>query len=134
MEDSNTFATHILKKAKAILLVDWPSVDVPRALLKAGFAVYSYSPGEYSEAALAGGSNEVSFDNIDGSPAEVDIVNIFRPEQEHREIIEKHVLPLKAKVVWLHPPVMSASTADLAKEHGLIFIESVDIAEVAAEI
>ena len=134
MENNNTFAEHILKMAKTILLVDWPSVDVPRTLLKAGFRIYSYSPGQYSEAVLGGDNNNVTFNDIESTPGEVDIVNIFRPEQEHAEIIEMHALPLKANVIWLHPPVVSTKTGELSKEHGLAFIEGVDIAEIAMQL
>jgi len=63
---------------------------------------------------------------LDGAPGAVDIVNVYRPES-------KHVLPLGAKVLWLHPPVTSEKTHLLAAEHGLTFIESISIADVAGK-
>jgi predicted CoA-binding protein len=61
----------------------------------------------------------------------VDIVNIYRPEQEHEEIISNHALPLNAKVLWLHPPVTSEKTRSLAARHGLTFVEGIAINEAA---
>jgi predicted CoA-binding protein len=122
----------VLKKAKTILLVDWPNPDVPRALLEAGFTVYSYSPDKYSVARLEG--NDVLFEKLEGSPGQVDIVNVFRPEKELPEITEKHVIPLKAKILWLQPPLVSAWAAEFATEYQILFIEGADIAEVAGEL
>jgi predicted CoA-binding protein len=123
----------ILKRAKAILLVDWPNPEVPKSLLRAGFTVFGYSPGKYS--AISQTENgELVFSQLSKQPASVDIVNVYRPEAEHAAIINNHVLPLKAKVLWLHPPVMSANTAALASTHNLIFVERSDIAEVARSI
>jgi predicted CoA-binding protein len=126
----------ILKNARTILLVDWPNVDLPISLLKAGFTVFSYAPDTYSRAVIETkeGKEKLIFKALDGQPHEVDIVNIFRPEEEHEEIITRHVLPLKAKVIWLQPPVKSANAAVLASESGLILIEGVDIAAVAKTI
>jgi predicted CoA-binding protein len=139
----------ILKSAKNILLVDWPDPGVPRALLKAGFTVFGFSPNGYSKArlvpdAIDGQSNfpprnpdekdYLVFEKLANRPDAVDIVNVYRPEGEHAGIIEKHVLPLHAKVLWLHPPLTSVSTAAIANENRLIFIEGANIAETAAKL
>lgn len=123
----------VLKAAKTILLVDWPNPGVPRALLKAGFKVYSYSPDEYTAARL-GGDDDVLFDPLVERLGQVDIVNVYRPEEELYDIIMHHVLPLKAKVLWLHPPITSPRTREFAIKHGIIFIEGADISEIAAKI
>ncbi|HTK20501.1 MAG TPA: CoA-binding protein, partial [Mucilaginibacter sp.] len=121
-ESINTKAQQLLQEARSILLVDWPSIDLPYALLKAGFNVFSYSPDNYSEAKLlmekphnSEGLNifsvndeaYISFEKLDGSPGTVDIVYIYRPEAELPGIVEKHVLPLGAKAIWLYPPQTS---------------------------
>src|SRR5579872_3097791 len=123
----------ILKSAKTILLVDWPNPDVPKSLLKAGFTVLGYSPDRYSAIEQAD-NGELVFRRLDEQPTSVDIVNVYRPEAEHTAIINDRVLPLKAKVLWLHPPVMSAKTAAIAAEHVITFVEGIDIAEVAKSI
>ncbi len=95
----------ILEKGRSILLIDWPDKRVPCSLLKAGLIVFGFSPDP------------------------IDIVYIYRPEEEHASLITNHVLPLHAKVIWLQPPVTSIKTRDLAKEYGITFIEGVDITE-----
>jgi predicted CoA-binding protein len=125
--------TDILKAAKTILLVDWPNPDVPKSLLNAGFTVFGYSPGKYSAIGQTD-DGELVFSQLSEQPVSVDIVNVYRPEAEHKAIIVNHVLPLNAKVLWLHPPVTPPTTAAIAKERGLIFIEGIDIAEVAKSI
>jgi predicted CoA-binding protein len=129
----STCHKNILKGAKTILLVDWPNPDVPKSLLNAGFTVFGYSPDKYS-AIEQGDNGELVFTKLDVNPVSVDIVNVYRPEEEHPAIINNRVLPLKAKVLWLQPPVMSAKTAALASKHGLILVEGRAIAEVARTI
>jgi predicted CoA-binding protein len=131
----STDARHILKNAQTILLIDWATPDTPDALLRAGFTVFGYSPDRYSAIALDTGEDEqLVFRQLDHTPGQVDIVNIYRPEAEHAIIIAKHILPLKATVVWLQPPVTSANTAKLSGELGLAFVEGVDIAVVAKDL
>jgi len=74
------------------------------------------------------------FDAIEGRPEAVDIVNVYRPEKEHERIIEKLVLPLKATVLWLQPPVTSVKTKEIALRKPLTFIEGADIADLASKI
>ena len=139
----------ILKSAKSILLVDWPDPGVPRTLINGGFTVFSFSPDNYSEAKIVADppddqkgfpprnkeeSGYVIFQNLEKRPDSVDIVNIYRPEQEHQKIIENHAVRLNAKAIWLHPPVTSGHTAAIAADKGLVFIEGVNIAEIASKI
>jgi predicted CoA-binding protein len=141
-----------LKNAAKILLVDWPDPGVPAALLQAGFTVFGYTPGSYSVASLVAnqpgaikgqsifpvqnGDEKayLVFQKLDDRPDSVDIVNVYRPEEELAGIITNHVLPLKAKVLWLHPPVTSVRARDFATGHGLIFIDGTNIAEIATKI
>jgi len=125
-----------LKNAKTILLIDWPDKSVPLALLKAGFMVIGYSPDKYTlisyETSYA--EDKLVFSVLEGTPGQVEIVNIFRPEEEHEEIINQHAIPFKAKTIWLHPPITSAKTAKLARKHQLSFVEGHDITATAVEL
>lgn len=138
----------ILEIARTILLVDWPSLSVPRALLESGFTVFGYSPGRYSTAEISpnpppdvdSGSvfapkdqekGYLVFRRLDGRPSAVDIVSVYRPAEEMPGIIADHVLPLRAKVIWLQRPVASSEERAVAEEHGLVLIEGSDIAELA---
>jgi predicted CoA-binding protein len=132
-DQTSNIPENILKAAKIILLVDWPDAGVARALVNAGFTVYSYSPDYYAEA-KKNGEGRLDFYKIDNKPAFVDIVNIFRPEAEIDGIFEKHVLPLHAKTVWMQPPLNSAAGKKLAAENHLQFVEGVAIADIADKI
>jgi len=150
MADHNsTDPKKVLSAANKILLIDWPNPGVPRKLLNTGFTVFCYSPGLYSVAELVteypselnqknifpGNKDEgyLIFRPLEGPPDSVNIVNVYRPEDEHPDIITKHVLPLHAKVLWLQSAT-SEKTRSLAEENGLVFIEGYDIAEVALSI
>ncbi|HTK19716.1 MAG TPA: VOC family protein, partial [Mucilaginibacter sp.] len=147
-ESINTKAKQLLHEAKSILLVDWPSINLPYALLKAGFIVFSYSPNQYSEAKLltekphnTEGSTVfpvndevyISFGKLDGSPGTVDIVHIYRPEAELPGIVEKHILPLGAKAIWLHPPQTSELARGLAAQHCIELVQGVNIVDLVTE-
>lgn len=140
---------HILEAARTILLVDWPSPAVPRALLEAGFTVFGYSPRCYSKAEIApnppsdadsgsvfapkdqGEQGYLVFRRLDGRPPGADIVSVYRPPEELPGIIADHVLPLRAKVIWLQRPITSSEEQAIAEEHGLTLIENHDIVELA---
>lgn len=139
----------ILKASERILLVDWPGTAVPRTLIEAGFSVFGSSPAGYSRVELvaeapdaaaavkvyppekAGESGFLVFRKLDGPPSTVDIVNVYRPEEEHAGIIANRVIPLAAKVLWLHPPITSVATRAIAADHGITFVQGIDIAETA---
>jgi predicted CoA-binding protein len=122
----------ILKASKRILLIDWPDKKLPLGLLSAGFEVFSYSPDNYSRALCEGDS--VVFEKIGGKPDAIDIVNVFRPESELEGIITKHVMPVGAGVVWLHPPVTIQNAVELESEHHISIIQGDNVLDVASRI
>ncbi|HEY9001806.1 MAG TPA: VOC family protein [Mucilaginibacter sp.] len=147
-ESQNTKAQQLLSESKSILLIDWPNIDLPYVLLKTGFIVFSYSPDGYSEAILlteepnntkglsilpVNDEAYVSFEKLDDSPEKVDIVHIYRPEAELPGIIENHVLPLNAKVIWLYPPQTSELARGLAAQNCIELVQGVSI-DLAAKI
>jgi predicted CoA-binding protein len=139
----------ILQASKNILLVDWPNPGLPRTLLNAGFNVFGFSPNGYTQAGIVpvspgnldagnffppvgeGESGYLLFRQLTGRPPAVDIVHVYRPEQELPGIFMNQVLPLAAKTLWLHPPAVSAEARSLAEGHGLNFVENFSIEEVA---
>jgi len=142
---------YVLRRSREILLVDWPSVDVPRALLRAGFTVFCHSPHGYTQAEqVAEFPQDVNSKNIfppktrdddylvfrplTTAPAAVDIVNVYRPEAEHAKIMTDVVLPLKAKCLWLQSPLTSDNTRVIAESKGLVFIQDSDIATIAIQL
>jgi len=130
MHNTTVNPKEILRGARSILLIDWPNIDVPGILVRQGFTVYCYSPDKYTRAEISTEQDHLIFRELEGAPVELDIVNIYRPEQEHAAILSKHVVPLGAKVVWLQPPIVSQNTRSLAAEYGLAFVEGISISEV----
>ena len=129
ISDKPIHAKEVLDAAKNILLIDWPNADVPGVLLEKGFTVFCYSPGRYTRAQIE--KDRLVFQELDRIPGPIDIVNVYRPEQEHPDIISQHVLPLGAKVLWLHPPLISEKTRSLTAKQGLTLVEGISITEVA---
>lgn len=141
----------ILRSAHRILLIDWPNAGVPRALVNAGFAVFCASPGRYSAVevvskppddiescdVLAPQEDEqgyLMFRRLNERPSSIDIVHVYRPESEHAVIVANQVVPLGAKVLWLHPSVGFGTARQLAHDHGLDLVEGVDIAVEARQL
>lgn len=139
----------ILEQARTLLLIDWPSTAVPRALLEARFHVFGFSPGGYSRAQLAavppaardgvrsfppereGETGHLVFHRLDRRPDQVDIVYVYRPAGEIPGILVTHAVPLHAAAVWLHPPLRVADARWLAGTGGPEIIEGCDIVELA---
>jgi hypothetical protein len=142
-----TDARRSLEVSRRILLVDWPHVGVPRALIGAGFTVFGYSPGGFSAAEVVaeapagddsksvfppkreGETGYLVFRKLAAPPASVDLVCVYRPENELEGIIAQHVVPLGAKTLWLQPPVTSGAARRIAAERGFEFVQGLDIAE-----
>src|SRR6476620_7463651 len=112
MPDQN----EVLRSANSILLVDWASPSVPRTLVELGFKVFCASPGRYSVVEVVPEPPEgvdsgdivppqqeeqgyIVFRRLNERPANIDIVNVYRPESEHAGIVANLVIPLSAKVM-----------------------------------
>lgn len=142
----------ILTQSKRILLVDWSGPEVPRAVCGAGFEVYSCSPGRFSSVEVVaerpadleerdifpprneGEPGFLVFRRIPARPEAIDIVCVYRPENEHAGIVANIVRPTGAKVLWLQPGVAATAARTLAEENGLTLVEGVDIAQAACAV
>ncbi len=138
----------LLTEAKVVALVDWPSADVPRTLVRAGFGVFSLNRLRNTAAAYAwyperdDVPDEASVtlfepaDEGDGYlvarpaaavPAPVDILNVFRPDDELPGLA-RLAIQLGAKALWLQPGSTSTEAKVIAETAGLAFVDGVDIA------
>jgi CoA binding domain len=139
----------ILESAGSVLLVDWPSTAVPRALLEAGLAVYGASPAGYTRAEIVaeppagirshpperpGETGYLVFHRLDRRPDHVDLVHAFRPPEELPGILADQAIPLGATALWLQPPVTSAEARERAEAAGLAFVEAIDIVDLARSL
>src|SRR5438105_4994920 len=115
----------ILRSARTILLVDWPSPSVPRALVEAKFIVVGFCPPRYSRIEVVAKSPDeveacsivppqddgpsvcLAFRPMEVEPRDVDVVCAYRPAEEIPGIVARFVIPLGAKALWLQPPITS---------------------------
>lgn len=135
----------LLRAATTILLVDWPSRDVPDSLARSGFTVVSNDgPDEYNAYVIDGG--EVRVRDVGKLPARADLVYSHRPIDELAEIVET-AKSVGAKAVWVQsgrddkgakdprgcwmPREESDSARAIVEAAGLSYVDEPYIADVA---
>jgi hypothetical protein len=136
-------AADLLGGTKTVLLIDWPSRDVPDTLARGGFTVVSSDgPEEYNAYELKG--NEVRVRAAGEPPKRADLVYTHRPIDELPDIIEA-AKAAGAKAVWIQsgldetgakdprgcwlPDAESVKARGRVEEAGLVYIESPYIAD-----
>jgi predicted CoA-binding protein len=101
-------AEEILRETRSILVIDWPSKDVPETLTKAGYdVVVKGGPAndDYSRYALRDG--RIVIDAALDRPAHADLVYVHRPVEELPDIVAL-AADVGARTIWLQ----SGRTAD----------------------
>jgi predicted CoA-binding protein len=89
-----------LKTAETILVIDWPSKEVPELLALAGFkVVVRGGPGPEDYSAYELNNGKVVARRIGPPPERVDLVYSYRPLSELPEIIST-AKSLQAKTIW----------------------------------
>ena len=140
-------AREILARCRSVLVIDWPSRDVPASLAAAGFTVTVKSgpgPGDYTAWEVAGG--EVVTRHLGHAPEHIDLVYCHRPFGELPSIIEM-ARRLGATAVWRQsglnstgvkapdgcwlPPGESQQGRELADAADLSYIDDIYIAYAA---
>jgi predicted CoA-binding protein len=120
--DQMTDYRELLATATSILLIDWPSRDVPDTLARHGFRVASADgprDDEYNAYELADG--EVRVRALDVPPDMVDIVYAHRPLAELERIVEQ-ARSLNARAVWLQSG--SPEARETVERAGLLYFDS----------
>lgn len=106
-----TDAAKILQESAAVLVVDWPSREVPEALVRAGKTVIvkgGPGPGDYSAWEVSDG--EIDARRLGRAPEHADLVYAHRPFSELPALI-RLAQDVGATTVWRQ----SGLTADGAK-------------------
>jgi len=96
----NGEAVALLKAAHSVLVIDWPSRDVPESLARAGYEVIvrgGPGPADYSSYAIEDG--EVVTRRAGKAPEHVDLVYAFRPVAELPGIVDQ-ARALGARAIW----------------------------------
>jgi predicted CoA-binding protein len=118
-------AGDILRATKTVLVVDWPSREVPETLARAGYdVVVRGGPGpEDHSTYVVGDDDEVVVRRADSPPQRVDLVYCYRPLAELPAIVER-AQRLGARAVWAQVPTEDAEAArDLVEAAGLAFVD-----------
>ena len=133
----------LLDATATVLLVDWPSRDVPDTLAQRGYVVMSADgPGRYNSYSLEGDAVVVA--PLESQPKQADLVYVHRPVDELPEIVEM-AKAVRAKVVWLQSgrdpagskdvrgswlsPEESRRAREIVERAGLVYVEAPYIAD-----
>jgi predicted CoA-binding protein len=129
-----TAAIALLRSARSVVVVDWPSREVPESVARLGLAVTAVEgPNRYRVYELTeGGGVRVSRGE---RPAKADLVYAYRPLSELAEIISV-ALDLGAQAVWLdHLDRDESAQARLTVESsGLKMVSEPPLAEAARAV
>ena len=142
-------AAEVLRGAEAILLIDWPSRDVPERLARVGFAVFADEGPSTGYTAYETRGDEVVMRSGGEAPAHADIVYSHRPIEELPDIVDRAV-DLGARAIWLQsgldengkrdlrgcwlPAQKSELARSIVESAGLAYIEAPYIADAAGAI
>jgi predicted CoA-binding protein len=139
-------AARILAETRSVLVIDWPSLDVPASLTFAGFTVFvKGGPGPADYAAWELDSGEPVSRQLAREPGQVDLVYCHRPFGELPGIITL-ATRLGARALWWQtgltsggdgkdpsgcwvPPGESQQARELAAAAGLAYVDDVYIAD-----
>ncbi len=140
----------ILAAARTVLVVDWPSADVPEALARAGFDVVVHGgpgPADYTRYEVTDG--EVVTSRVGRPPDRAEVVYTFRPLGELPGIVEQ-ARSLGAAAVWLQSgvdgngekdprgcwltPELAAEAREIVEAAGLVYLDQPYIGDAAREL
>ena len=93
---------NVLEDATTIVVIDWPSRDVPDSLAKAGLEVHVHGGPEPDNWSVqeVGEGGEVVGRQTGVAPTHADVVYSYRPLEELAEILQM-ARQVGAKTVWL---------------------------------
>jgi len=92
-------AMHLLHGAQVVLLIDWPSRDVPEALARSGLEVISDEGPHRGYHVYQADGDEVGATPASRAPERADIVYAHRPLDELPDIVER-ATALGAQAIW----------------------------------
>ena len=105
-----------LKNVRTVLVIDWPSKDVPEALVLAGFQVYTQGgPGPTDYFVYEWNDGRIVARHVGHPPERAELVYSYRPFRELPQIIAK-AKTLCAETIWTQsglslPPILRIQRA-----------------------
>jgi|tagenome__1003787_1003787.scaffolds.fasta_scaffold20684745_1 predicted CoA-binding protein len=122
-------AEQVLRSARTVLLIDFPSRDVPDALARAGLSVMAQGgPGPEDFFSYQLDCEEVREVRTGGPPTGADVVYVHRPEDELPSILAD-ARDLGASAVWCENG--SDRAREVVEAAGLIYVDGSSIVDVA---
>ncbi|HZR57369.1 MAG TPA: CoA-binding protein [Terriglobales bacterium] len=112
MEDTVVNLKEILRTAGTVLVIDWPSKDVPEALTLAGFHVIVHGglgPENYAVHELDEG--KIVIRHLGHRPESADLIYSYRPFSELQQILDT-AKALHAKTIWAQSGLSAAGVND----------------------
>lgn len=91
--------------------------DVPRYLQEKGYEVIPVNP--FADEILG----ETAYDSLVGVPAEIDVVEVFRPSEEVAEIVDEALERDDVEVVWLQEGITDDESGDRVEADGRRFVQ-----------
>jgi len=142
--------TEILQHVHTVLLVDWPSRDVPESLARAGFTVFTKGGPAADDFWLCEWrDNQLAQQRTGCPPAHADLVYSFRPLAELASVIQL-AKTVDAHTVWTQSGLCSDGSKDprgcwlshhdrleachLVQSAGLTHVSQPYIADVARQL
>jgi predicted CoA-binding protein len=107
-------AEELLRTARSVLVIDWPSRDVPESLVRAGYLVIARGgpgPDDFNVYEVVG--EEVTVRRAGQAPARIDVVYCHRPMSELPGIVAM-ARTLGARAVWLQSGLAAEGVRDPA--------------------
>jgi predicted CoA-binding protein len=131
-------ALRILRETESVVLVDWPSPEVPEALVRAGITVFvKGGPGPRDYAARELRDGEVVSRPLGERPERADLVYAYRPLQELSNIVAIGQ-ELGARALWWQSdtagPEGSRQAREIASRAGLAYVDDVYIVDAVREL
>ena len=127
-------ARELLAAAQTVLVVDWPTLDVPAGLARAGLRVFVHggpNPDQYTEHEVVG--SEIVVRQVGRAPDHADLVYSYRPLAELPDIVAL-ARSLGARAVWTEsashlPPDDDRRARGIVEAGGLLYLSGPDIVE-----
>jgi predicted CoA-binding protein len=122
-------AHEVLRSTRSVLLVDFPGIEVPEALARAGFEVVlrgGPGPDDYSRVEVDGPERREV--RTGQAPDRADLVYVYRPLEELQGILSL-ARDLQARTVWLLNGSDAARAA--VEAAGLTYVDEPSIVDAA---
>ena len=122
-------ADQVLRSARTVLLIDFPSAHVPDALARVGLSVMAQGgPGPQDFFSYQPDGDEVREVRTGSPPTGVDLVYVHRPEDELPTIVAD-ARDLGASAVWCENG--SDRAREVVEAAGLTYVDDSSIVDVA---